>query len=362
MQRSTSIAFISLVLGTPLPRRLVVRSNSAIARSSPTTTPVNFKKPHWSIDHTSPLFFLGSCFAETLSDTLAAKKFQIFANNHGILFNPVSLSTALRYAATGEKFDDDRHVFQDKLDTTIYHSWTHHSSFSSSSRAQLIEDINAKNVQAHCFMKQSEVLFLTLGTAFVHELSDSTIVANCHKQPAKLFNKRLLKLEEAVTALDDVLMDMDPRLQVVITVSPVRHTREGVEENSRSKAVLLLTAHELVDKYPDRVRYFPTYELFIDELRDYRWYDADMLHPSKAAKKLVFDIFADTFLSDGAVSATKLIDSIHVDMQHRPLLQKSLSYKRHLERTLAKTQQAQKEHYVDFSKELETLQSILATL
>lgn len=371
MQRPSSFAFLSIVVSS-FPRRLVVRNYASAAAlaaakahsrdfTTPTTTPVDFEKPLWSLDHNSRLFFLGSCFAETLSETLSRKKFQVFANSHGILFNPISIATAMMHATTGAPFDyDSKYVFQDNVD--IFHSWLHHSSFSSSSYTALIESINAKNVQAHSFIKQSKVLFLTLGTAFIHELIiDGTVVANCHKQPAKLFKKRLLTVADIVTALGSAIAATNPLLQVVITVSPVRHTREGIVENSRSKAILLLAAHELVDKHPERVRYFPSYELFMDELRDYRWYDADMIHPSTAAQSMVFDIFAETFLSGDAISATKLIDSIHADIQHRPFLQNSLPYRKHLERSLVKTQQAQKDlgDYVDLSEELDTLRSLL---
>ena len=325
-------------------------------------TPVAQRKPPWTIEHSSPLYFLGSCFAETLSSRLQAFKFNVMANNHGIAFNPISLSQALIHAATpGKRFDGPRYVFADHRDPTVFHSWLHHSSFSRLSREAVVNHVDAVNRDAQAHFARTSVLFVTLGTAFVHYAleGDVGVVANCHKQPASLFRKSLLTVNDVVEALDGaikVAVASNPRLQVVLTVSPVRHTKEGLPENARSKAVLLLAAHELVDKYPSTITYFPAYELFMDQLRDYRWYDVDMIHPSAAAQAVAFDAFCDTYLSDRARAAIKVIKAIHLDVGHRPTehLAGSDAYLRHLARTLEKTEQAQRDFAgeVDFSSEV----------
>ena len=331
------------------------------------------KPPGWSIDHTRSLFFLGSCFAETLSSRLQACKFSVLANNHGIAFNPISISQALVHAATpGKAFDDATHVFEGHADKTIYHSWLHHTSFSRLTREAVVNNINAVNRDAQQHFTHTSVVFITLGTAFVHSLVATDggfgagVVANCHKQPSSLFRKSLLTVSDVVAALDAAISTAaasNPRIQVVLTVSPVRHTKEGLAENARSKAVLLLAAHELVDRHPGRVTYFPAFELFVDQLRDYRWYEADMIHPSPAAQTIVFDAFCDAFLNDRARAALKVVKAVQLDMGHRPTehLAGSGAYRRHLARTLEKTEQAQHDFAgeIDFSSEIEWLKNRL---
>ena len=328
-------------------------------------TEVSFaNKPSWSVNLNSNIFFLGSCFSETLSSILIRKKFKNVLVNHnmGITFNPISLADALLHAKNPDMFDE-KHIFNDHLDSSVYHSWLHHGSFSQLNRQKLVDNICRTNQEAHRHLNNSNVLFITLGTSFVHALvSDPTVIVNnCHKQPSSLFHKRLLKVDEIVqhfkVAIDGV-MSINPTLQIVITVSPVRHTREGLVENSRSKSTLLLAAHELVDAYPSHISYFPSYEFFIDQLRDYRWYDGDdLIHPSKAAQELVFRAFADMYFSQRTHVAMKTIDAIQLDLHHRPThsLRLSSSYRSHLERTLARIEKAQidlADDSVDFQDEI----------
>ena len=331
-------------------------------------TEVTFtNKPTWSINHHSHLCFLGSCFSETLSNILVRKKFKnvMVNHNHGITFNPISLADALRHATTPDIFNE-KHIFNDHLDSSVFHSWLHHGSFSQLNRQLLVETIERTNQEAHHHLTNCNVLFVTFGTSFVHALASSSgdstaIVNNCHKQPSALFHKRMLRVDEIVqhfkVAIDKV-MSINPTLQIVITVSPVRHTREGLVENSRSKSILLLAAHELVDAYPTHISYFPSYEFFIDQLRDYRWYDGDdLIHPSKSAQELVFQAFANLYFSKRTHAVMKTIDAIQLDVNHRPTpsLRLSSSYQSHLERTLARIEKAQNDFSdddIDFQNEI----------
>ena len=194
-------------------------------------TELSFVKPTWTISHKSSLFFSGSCFSETLSSFLLQKKFtKVMVNhNNGITFNPISLAESLRHATNPAIFNEQM-IFNDHLDSSMYHSWLHHGSFSQLNRQTLVDVIERTNQEAHRHLINCNVLFVTFGSSFVHTLASdpSVMVNNCHKQPSSLFQKRLLTVDEIVQhfkkAIDGVL-SINPTLQIVITVSPVRHTR-----------------------------------------------------------------------------------------------------------------------------------------
>lgn len=209
-------------------------------------TELSFVKPTWSISHKSSLFFLGSCFSETLSSFLMQKKFNVLVNhNFGITFNPISLAEALRQATNPAIFNEQM-IFQDHLDSSLYHSWHHHGSYSQLDRQALVDVIKRTNQEAHEHLIDCNALYITFGTSFVHELaSDPTIIVNnCHKQPSSLFHKRLLKVDEIVQKYKGVIegvLSINPTLQIVITVSPVRHTR-GNHSSFFYLSSLLLTS------------------------------------------------------------------------------------------------------------------------
>lgn len=257
---------------------------------------------------------MGSCFAEHMGRKLEERRFQPVTNPFGILYNPVSLARGLDRLREGRPYEA-RALFRHG---ELWHSWDHHGRFSHPRRENALQGINRALQAGHHLLQQAPWLLLTLGTAWVYRLKDSgRIVANNHKLPASAFEKGLLPLQEVTAALDNAL-SLLPDTRVILTVSPVRHLRDGLVDNQRSKATLLLAAHELCRRF-ERVHYFPAYELILDELRDYRYYEADMIHPNAQAVDYVWEVFLDTYLADEARSAMQAVERVLQAIRHRPL-------------------------------------------
>ncbi|MEI2750388.1 MAG: GSCFA domain-containing protein [Ferruginibacter sp.] len=229
------------------------------------------------ISHRHQLFLAGSCFTEQIGSKLSWHKFRTIDNPHGILFNPVSIAQAIHTYIINKEYKAEDLFYHHEL----WGSWDHHTRFSSPEQKNSLELINASQQKAHHFLKEANWLLLTLGSAFVYELEDKRVVANCHKVPADKFNKRLLKEAEVIAVLQHMIKELqqfNPALNIIFTISPVRHLRDGFVENNRSKATLISAVHQLTENNSG-VFYFPAYELVIDDLRDYRFYAEDMVHP-----------------------------------------------------------------------------------
>jgi len=269
------------------------------------------------IELRDPILLSGSCFTEHMASRLKHFKFPVLENPNGILFNPVSLSQSLTRAVDGHPYRSDELFCEHGL----WSSWDFHSRFSDPDPQSALESMNRSVAETHAFLGQAKWAMLTLGSAYVYQLDDRRIVANCHKVPAARFRRRLLSVEETMSALDTLvhrLFRFNPSLRLILTVSPVRHLRDGFVENSRSKAVLIQSVHQLADKF-DRIHYFPAYELVIDDLRDYRFYAEDMVHPNYQATGYVWEKFAESSISGASREAMKEIDKIRAAMSHRPL-------------------------------------------
>ena len=248
------------------------------------------------IRHEHRLFLIGSCFTENIGEKLLAHRFQVVQNPHGILFNPVSVAEALIDCIEARVYaESDLFSLNEG-----WHSWKHHSRFSDPLAGEAIRRINGSIAAAHRYLKEADVLLLTLGSAWIYTLTEAAanarrgaVAANNHKAPADWFHRRLMSAEEVVQVLDNLLHRLfffNPKLKVLFTISPVRHLREGAVENNRSKAALISAVHHVVDKF-DRLFYFPAYELVIDDLRDYRFYAEDLVHPNYFATEYVWEKF-----------------------------------------------------------------------
>ena len=271
------------------------------------------------IDYTSRIAFFGSCFADNISAQFAARKFGVLANPFGTVYNPVSIAGQIKAIADGKVFGESD-VFQDarglqdvsgKQDARgPWHSWDAHGSLSGSTREECIEKLNNAATRTREFLKQADVVFITLGTAFVYFLKDGRAVANCHRQGPALFERRMISVEEAAQALENIVQDLhrvNPEAHIVFTVSPLRHMGDGAHNNALSKATLQLAVNNITNKVTTvpsassgtlPVSYFPSYEIVIDELRDYRFYDSDMVHLSKTAEEYIFERMAETYCSE----------------------------------------------------------------
>jgi hypothetical protein len=237
------------------------------------------------------LLFSGSCFSDEIGERCAAEGFDVLVNPGGTMFDPLSLERHFLRLLQPQLFSEEELFFHDGL----YRNWDHYSKLGSYSTTQTLSKLNERYALASHYLKYCNRLFITFGSAWYYQLkSNGNAVCNCHKMPASLFEKKIISAAEIVaqwTALLRQLVQFNPQLKIVFTVSPVKHLRDGIIENSRSKAVLLDAVHQLVDK--DICEYFPSYELVNDVLRDYRFYKADAAHPTEQAVDFVFDFFKE---------------------------------------------------------------------
>jgi hypothetical protein len=280
-------------------------------------------------------------------------KFNVLQNPNGILFDPISVCNSLVSYVRNTQYKEEDLFYLNEA----WHSWQHHSRFSHPDRAECLRAINDSQNTAHAFLKKGRWLIITLGSSFNYKLVEtSTTVANCHKAPAQTFTKHLCTIEETVTALDQTihqLFNFNPELRIIFTISPVRHLRDGVIENNRSKARLIEAVHHLVSKF-DKLYYFPAYELVIDVLRDYRFYDVDLAHPNYAATQFVLKKFTENCFDESTQELMKQIGKIVIAGKHTPFNPHSQQHKKFLQIYFEKTKELQEEYpWLNFTAELE---------
>jgi hypothetical protein len=303
------------------------------------------------LDLRDGIFLIGSCFTEHISTRLASHKFRVFENPHGILFNPASICQSLQDCIQRKKY-----VQEDLFDDGgIWSSWDFHSRFSSTEKSQALQDMNASVSRANEALRSCKWVVITLGSAFIYQLQNGRVVANCHKAPQATFRKKLLGPEEVLSGLDNILHKLrlfNPGIRFLFTISPVRHRREGLVENNRSKAVLIHSVHQLVSKFED-IYYFPAYELVIDDLRDYRFYAEDMVHPNYQATRYVWDKFTDSCISASSRQIIKEVQGLRASMQHKPLHPGSAGHREFLKKQKAMAEDlASRYPYLDFAEEI----------
>ncbi len=306
----------------------------------------------FALTHADRIVVIGSCFAEHIGERLKAHKFSTLVNPSGILYNPISIAQLLK-RLLDPKADLSEGVFQHQ---GLWHSWEHHGRFSHPERQSFEQQIYAAHQQAAAFAACAKYLFLTLGTTQVFALRTSgRIVANNHRAPADWFEQRRLSVEQTVGCLApafETWKKARPDLQIVLTVSPVRHLRNGMVENQRSKAVLLLACEQLCAQYPF-VHYFPAYELLLDDLRDYRFYAADMVHPSETAVNYIWEYFSNTFFPPHTAQLVAQIARIRTAAAHRPFHPDTAEHRAFARQQCEAIQQLLQQHpTLDFSEEL----------
>lgn len=315
-------------------------------------TPVT--KSAVNISHQEHVLLLGSCFTENIGEKLTNYKFRATTNPFGIIYNPISLANALNKLIEGYTYtENDLTQHQSK-----YLSFDHHGSFSSFSKQECLDKINKELKSAHQQLPNTKTIIITLGTAWVYELIGSNkIVANCHKIPAKQFNKRLLLVDEVVFAFDKIIAQLK-NVNVVFTVSPVRHISDGLHENNISKSVLHLAIHQLTNKH-NICYYFGAYEMVMDELRDYRFFKEDMIHPTNQAIDYVWEKFADTYFSTETKTLNQKIEKIISAATHKPFDFKSEAHQKFITDQLYQMDELTKNHsFLSFEKEKEEIQQL----
>lgn len=270
------------------------------------------------IDYKHHTMMIGSCFTENMGSLMEQMKFPVTMNPTGIVYNPMSALTAIKLLINDNVYTEQDLFFSNGL----WASYDHHGSFSSSSHEDCLDKINSSLSHSREKIKKTKLLFVTFGTSWVYTLQETgKIVSNCHKQPDHLFRKSLLEIDEIIHAYEEVLETLYkvyPDLHIIFTVSPIRHWKDGAHGNQISKSLLLLAIEKLNKKF-SYTGYFPSYEIVMDELRDYRFYDEDMLHISDVAVKYIWERFQDIFLNTETRIISKEIADIQKSLLHRPL-------------------------------------------
>jgi hypothetical protein len=301
-----------------------------------------------TIKHHQPLLLLGSCFTENIGAKLKQLKFTVLENPNGILFNPVSIAQTVESYANGRQFEETDLFYANEC----WNSWAHHSRFSHPDKAVALAGINKSQQQAHTFLQAANWVLITLGSAFVYELVGqptplcqqavvANVVANCHKVPTDKFNKQLLTataVQECLTAIVAAIRRVNPVAGIIFTISPVRHLRDGFVENNRSKANLIQAVHNLVD-VEQQVFYFPAYELVIDDLRDYRFYAEDMVHPNYAATQYVWEKFIAACIDQETQQLMQQLQPVLAARQHKAFHPQSAAHLKFLQVHAAKASQ-----------------------
>lgn len=315
--------------------------------------PIQITKLPKGINYSDKIILTGSCFTEHIGDRLAELKFNTLQNPNGILFDPHSVATSLvSYVQNKQYLPEDLSHFNE-----LWQSWQHHSRFSGTNAAESLRIINESQRRAHQFLKEANWLIITLGSSFSYRLVENgSPVANCHRAPAQWFRKHMMTIEETSAVLDNCLHQLfqfNPGLQIIFTISPVRHIRDGVIENNRSKSRLIETVHHLVNKF-EKLYYFPAYELVIDVLRDYRFYDIDLVHPNYPATRFVMEKFMENCVDESAVALSEEIQQVVTARRHKPFQPQTEAHKKFLQTHWQKAQQLQLKYpHLSFKDELD---------
>ncbi len=294
---------------------------------------------------------IGSCFAENIGLYLQERCLPVIVNPFGILYNPLSIANCLEQLMSRKIFNvDDLFCWNG-----LYHSFAHHGRFSGSDQEEVLKEINSQTAFASKHLSTASHLFITFGTSWVYQLEQSGhVVSNCHKLPGTMFSHSRLSVDritEIWIPLIDKLKVFNPKLHLVFTVSPIRHLKDGAHENQLSKATLLLAIEKLISiNLKELITYFPSYEIMMDELRDYRFYATDMTHLSGAAIDFVREKFAATFLDQEAQPIVNEIEKLLPALEHKPFNPLEPGYRSFIETHIGRMDQLQSKYpFVDFS-------------
>jgi hypothetical protein len=304
--------------------------------------------PEFQISLNSKILTLGSCFSDVLGNYLFENKIECLANPFGNLYNLSSICSLLNEILEPSDSHEDTIVENDG----VFFHYNYHSEIRDFNKIGLKQKIKALNLNAGTFLKSANYLIITLGTSWVYEQKQSqSIVSNCHKQNASLFNKRLLSENEQLVIFEKIYTKLrisNPSLKIIFTVSPVRHIKDTLQLNSVSKSILRTLCHTITNRYSN-VYYFPSYEIVMDDLRDYRFFKSDLIHPNEQAEKYILDIFSETYFDDNLKIFINDWNKIKTGIDHRPFNPKSKNHQKFLKNLLTKIQTF--ENQIDISKE-----------
>jgi hypothetical protein len=319
-------------------------------------TRVGIPEPGVKMGYHTRSLWLGSCFSDTIGKIMADHKFLVLLNPYGTLFNPFSIGYALQRLITGETFTAEDLNFHNGQ----WFSFKHYTGFSHPDRDACLSAINRSLIPASSWLKECGFLLITFGTARIYRLRETgERVANCHKLPAASFTTEIAEPAEIILFFDNLLNDLkqhNPGIRTIFTLSPVRHWSDGAESNQLSKSILHYSIHEILKRHP-QTYYFPAYEIFMDELRDYRFYAADMLHPSDQGSQYVWERFSETWIDEPSKKIMAGVKAILKAVGHRPLQVESTNHKLFRNNTLKRIEQLTALYpFLDFHNEIAMLQ------
>jgi hypothetical protein len=301
-------------------------------------TDVSVRPSKHSVQLKSGIITAGSCFADAIGNRLHENKFLVQVNPFGVIYNPHSIHKAFRYAIHNEPAAD-HHYLQNK---DVYLNYDFHSEFSSLQKNELIQRLNNTIGTIHYFLRDARWIFLTYGTAWVYNRADTgEVVANCHKMPSSLFRKTLMTEESIVQSFEafyNEVKNFNPGVKIILTVSPVRHIKDTLELNSVSKSVLRVACHSITQKFDD-TEYFPAFEMMVDDLRDYRFYKSDLLHPTELAEDYIWGKFSERYFDKETRDTIQEWNSIRSAIRHKPFHPASAAHQQFLRETLKRMEE-----------------------
>jgi hypothetical protein len=282
------------------------------------------------LNYNSKIFTIGSCFATEISNKLSQYKFSVLHNPFGVIFHPLAIENAIMRIFSQEEYQASELFKYEEL----YLSWDHHSSFNDISKERVLTRINKNINLANEFLQETDMVIITLGTSFVYKLNQfDIIVANCHKIPHAHFSKLSLTEDQIKTSLKNIvemLTDIGKKnMKIFFTLSPVRHIKDGIVENNKSKSKLLCAIHSAVESY-DNCEYFPSYEFMMDDLRDYRFYKEDLIHPNEIAINYIWEKFKQAHISTKEFSTMQMVKKVNASLQHKIQNAHTIAYKKFL--------------------------------
>jgi len=296
-------------------------------------TQIPLSKSSNPIDYNSKVLSFGSCFAENMADKFDYFKFQNETNPFGIIFNPVSIEKVIERAVTENWFTEKDVFFHNER----WHSFEVHSDLSNSDRQELLETLNKAISETNKQLKEATHIIITYGTSWIYRnLESDEIVANCHKVPQKQFSKELLPvdvIQKSTQNTIDLIQAINLNVNFIFTISPVRHIKDGFAENQLSKSHLFTAVHEVLKTHNSKLKthnYFPSYEIMMDELRDYRFYTEDMLHPNQVAIDYIWHKFSENNMTEESISLMQEVDEIQKSLRHRSFNPESEQHKKFL--------------------------------
>jgi hypothetical protein len=297
---------------------------------------------------------IGSCFSDAVGTRLTENKFNTLVNPVGILYNPHSIHKQLRTMLHNQSLPAHTYLQNNE----VFLNYDFHSEFSSLNRNEIENKITDTISTSHDFLKKATWIFITYGSAWVYERNDTgEIVSNCHKMPASGFTKSLLSQKKVLESFDAFYRDLkasNPNCKIILTVSPVRHIKDTLQLNSVSKSVLRLACQSISETYSDAF-YFPSYEIMLDDLRDYRFYKSDMIHPTEEAEEYIWNKFSDSYFDTSTKEFITKWNPIHTALQHKPFHHQSTAHQTFLAKTLVQLEELSKTVNVD--KEIASIKS-----